>query len=55
VIHSLIGDCQSAFVKGRQILDGLLIGNEVVDPVKKAKKKVAFLKLDFCKVFDSVD
>lgn len=36
VIHLLIPDCQSAFVKGRQILDGILIANELVDDAKKA-------------------
>ena len=55
MIHSLIGDCQSAFIKGQQILDGVLIANEVVETTKKAKVKVAFLKLDFCKAFDNLD
>ena len=55
VIHSLIGECQNAFIKGRQILDEVLIASEVVEAVKKAKEKTTFLKLDFCKAFDSVD
>ena len=57
VIHSLIGGCQSAFIKGWQILDRVLIASEVVEAAKKAKAKAkaTFLKLDFCKAFDSVD
>lgn len=34
----LISDGQFAFVKGRQILDGVMIANEVVDDAKKALK-----------------
>lgn len=39
VLPSIIGVSQSAFVKNRQILDGPLIVNEVVDRVKLRKKK----------------
>lgn len=54
VIHRLISDCQSAFIKGRQILDGVLIANEVLDDVKRRKKEAVLFKVDFEKAYDSV-
>jgi len=35
VISSVIPDALSAFIKGRQILDGILVANEVVDDARK--------------------
>lgn len=49
VIHLLIPDCQFAFVKGRQILDGILVSNELVDDAKKKRKGAVFFKVDFKK------
>jgi len=55
VLPKLIGDSQTAFVAGRQILDGALIANEVVHWLKKKKKQGVLLKLDFQKAFDTID
>jgi len=55
VLPGLIGDAQTAFVTGRQILDGALIANEVVHWLKRKKKSGVLLKLDFQKAFDSID
>lgn len=41
--------------KGRTILDGLLIINEIYAWAKKTKKKVLLFKVDFNKAFDSVN
>jgi hypothetical protein len=55
VIGSVISDSQSAFIKGRQILDGILVANEVVDEARKRKKELLLFKVDFEKAYDSID
>jgi len=55
VIDSVVSDVQSAFVKNRQILDGILIANEVVDEARKSKKELLMFKVDFEKAYDSVE
>jgi len=52
---SVVSDAQSAFVKGKQILDGILIANEVVDEAKRLNKELLMFKVDFEKAYDSVD
>jgi hypothetical protein len=55
VIGSVISEAQTAFVRDRQILDGILIANEVVDEARKYKKELLLFKVDFEKAYDSVD
>ncbi|CAJ2642053.1 unnamed protein product [Trifolium pratense] len=55
VIGSVISESQTAFVKDRQILDGILIANEIVDEARKSKKELMLFKVDFEKAYDSVD
>jgi len=55
VIGNVVSDSQSAFIKGRQILDGILIANELVDDAKVKKKDLLMFKVDFEKAYDSVD
>jgi hypothetical protein len=55
VIGSVTSESQTAFVKDRQILDGILIANEVVDEARKAKNELLLFKVDFEKTYDSVD
>ncbi|GAU20182.1 hypothetical protein TSUD_352460 [Trifolium subterraneum] len=45
----------TSFVKDRQILDGILIANEVVDEARKSHKELLLFKVDFEKAYDSVD
>ncbi|CAL5338788.1 unnamed protein product [Camellia sinensis] len=55
VMPRVIGEAQSAFLRGRNILDEVLIANEVVDWWKKSGQMGLILKLDFEKAYDSVN
>ncbi|XP_071700221.1 uncharacterized protein [Rutidosis leptorrhynchoides] len=55
VISKVISSCQSAFIKGRQILDRILIANEVIHECKKNRKKMFLFKVDFERAFNSID
>jgi len=55
VIGNVVSDSQSTFVKGKQILDGILIANEVVDEDKRKNKELLKFKVDIRKAYDSVD
>jgi hypothetical protein len=55
VIGKVISESQTAFVKDRQILDGILIANEAVDEARRTKKELLLFKVDFEKAYDSVD
>ncbi|GKB81652.1 RNA-directed DNA polymerase, eukaryota, partial [Tanacetum coccineum] len=54
VISDLVSDIQSAFVAGRQILDGPFILNEILHWCKRKKKQAMFFKVNFAKAYDSV-
>nr|XP_025670267.1 uncharacterized protein LOC112770058 [Arachis hypogaea] len=54
VMPELVGETQSAFVKGRKIHDGALIACETVQWLKLRKKAAAIIKLDFQKAYDRV-
>lgn len=54
VLPNIISNCQSAFLEGRQILDGVLVVNELVDFAKRAKKEWLMFKVDFEKAYDSI-
>ncbi|GJU20673.1 RNA-directed DNA polymerase, eukaryota, reverse transcriptase zinc-binding domain protein [Tanacetum coccineum] len=54
VISKCISPVQSAFIKGRNILDGPFILNEVMAWYRKRKKKLMVFKFYFEKAFDSL-
>lgn len=54
-IGNLIPKTQSAFLKGRQLVEGVVVVNEVIDYAKKMGKECLILKVDFEKAYDSVD
>ncbi|KAJ0612656.1 putative RNA-directed DNA polymerase [Helianthus annuus] len=55
VMDGLISTTQSAFVGGRNILDGPLVVSEVVSWAKKKKIKMMVFKVDFEKACDSIN
>jgi hypothetical protein len=50
----VIGENQTGFIKGRNILEGVLILHEVVHELKRTKSKGMILKIDFEKAYDKV-
>jgi len=55
VMNSVISKSQSAFVKGRHLVDGVLIVNEVVEVARLRNQECLILKVDFEKAYDSVE
>jgi hypothetical protein len=54
VMDSLVAPTQSAFLKGRNLVDGVLVVNELVDLAKRQNKQCLIFKVDFEKAYDSV-
>ncbi|GKV14964.1 hypothetical protein SLEP1_g25762 [Rubroshorea leprosula] len=54
VLDKVIGEQQMAFIEGRQLVDGVVIANEVIDEAKRKKKRSFLLKVDFEKAYDNV-
>ncbi|GJV20643.1 RNA-directed DNA polymerase, eukaryota [Tanacetum coccineum] len=54
IISGLISDVQTAFVPGRQILDGPFIINELLAWCKHYKHQAMVFKVDFAKAYDSI-
>jgi len=55
VLSNVIDVNQSTFLVGRGMLDSVLVANEMVDYLKKEKKSEVLVKVDFKKVYDSVN
>ena len=55
VVENVVSKAQGAFVKGRQILDAMLIANEVIDSILKNNENGILCKLDIEKTYDNVD
>jgi len=47
VMDSIISSSQSTFIKGRNLIDGVLVVNELVVFAKKSKTECLTLKVDF--------
>lgn len=55
VLKTIISDNQSAFIRGKQLLDSVVTLNEVIEDTKLIKKKCIKFKIDFMKAYDSVE
>jgi hypothetical protein len=55
VMNSIISQSQSAFIKGRNLVDGVVVANEIVDYARRLERQCLILKVDFEKAYDSVD
>jgi len=54
VLPYVIDESQSAFLKGREILDSALMANEVIEDLRRGGRSGLCLKVDFEKAYDSV-
>jgi hypothetical protein len=54
IAKEVIGGNQIGFVRGRDILEGVLILHEVIHELKRSKSKGLILKIDFEKAYDKV-
>ncbi|GKU86405.1 hypothetical protein SLEP1_g936 [Rubroshorea leprosula] len=54
VLPKVIGEQQMAFIEGRQLVEGAVIANEILDEIKRKKKKGFLFKADFEKAYDNV-
>ncbi|GKB10976.1 RNA-directed DNA polymerase, eukaryota, reverse transcriptase zinc-binding domain protein [Tanacetum coccineum] len=55
VVHSVVSDVQTAYIKGRQIVDGPLMVNKIISCASKKKERLFVLKVDFEKAFNSLN
>lgn len=55
ILNGIISPTQSIFVPGRQILDGVLAINEIMDHAKKEKRECFIFKADLQQAYDCVN
>lgn len=55
VISTVVSEVQTAYIKGRQIIDGPLLVNEIIAWATKKNEKFMMFKVDFEKAFDSLN
>jgi hypothetical protein len=54
VTDKTINDSQTAFIKDRNILEGVVVLHEVLHEFKKSEKRDVLFKIDFEKAYDKV-
>jgi hypothetical protein len=54
-LSRIISKNQNAFIKGRNIMEGVLSLHEILHDTKRKKKDGIILKLDFEKAYDKIN
>ena len=54
-MQSLVPSMQSAFLQGRNLMEGMMVVNKVLDLAKRAGKRCMVLNVDFKKGGNLVD
>jgi hypothetical protein len=54
VVQRIVAPSQSAFIKGRYILESVVVAHEIVHSINKSGEKGVVLKLDYEKAYDRV-
>jgi len=52
ILLELISEKQTGFVKGRQIVDGIIVDQETIHSLKNSRHKGMMIKLDLAKAYD---
>jgi hypothetical protein len=52
ILDKIINESQTAFINGRNILEGVIILHEVIHEFKRIGRKGALFKIDFEKAYD---
>lgn len=55
VAGKLIGKLQTAFIKGRYILDGAVMLHEIMHDLRTSRKQGVVFKIDFEKEYDNIN
>jgi hypothetical protein len=50
----VISESQTTFIKGRNILEGVVVLHEVIHELKRSRRKGVIFKIDFKKAYDKV-
>jgi len=55
MLRKVIDNSQSSFIKGRGLMDSILVANEIVEEYRLKKKRLAIVKVDYEKAYDFVN
>lgn len=55
ILPKLIAKEQIGFVKGRQIVDGIIVTQAAIHSLKRSRNKGMMIKLDLAKAYDKLN